>query len=270
MRAGRWWQSIKSEFGLVGGVRATEITYGASGWHPHFHELIFIAPNAIEREEISIEEICEALQELFAARWRIAVRAESLDASIERGINVSGKTADIAAYINKFARMPQEKESWGDSSEVALSPVKTARGGSQTPFELLFLARESPQHAALWAEYVQATKGKAALIWSRGTKAMLGIDEIRDQDVLDDADTQPVMIIHRFTVDQWGMLWKMGALPALLSAARAQSFELVWALVDRVEAALNTPDPALCKRHNIPLEPGKNCPVCEMDHLYAR
>lgn len=270
LRSGRWWQSIKSEFGLVGGVRATEITYGTAGWHPHFHELIFIAPGAIEREEISIEEISEALQALFAGRWREVLQGQGLDASHEHGIDVSTKTADIAAYINKFARMPQETESWGESSEITLSPVKTASRGSQTPFEILFLARNSPQHAALWAEYVQATKGKAALIWSRGTKAMLGIDEIRDQDVLDDTESQPVMIIHRFTADQWDQLWKLGAIPALLSAAKAQSFERVWAIVDKVEAALNTPDPALCKRHSIPLKPGEKCPICEMDHLYAR
>lgn len=265
MRSGRWWQSVKEEFYLVGGVRATEITYGDSGWHPHFHELLFIDAHAIGEGWISVEELTEALQTLMVKKWRDALQASGLDASIERGINVSSRTADVAAYINKFAKMPQESGAWGDSGEIALSPAKTARSGSQTPFEILFEAAHSPEHARLWAEYVRATKGKAALIWSRGTKAMLGIDEIRDQDIADDTDILPVMVIHRFTADQWDILWRMGAIAPLIAAAQAQSFERVWYLVDRVEEALAGKDLTRCHKHGIPLSRGEKCPVCEWE-----
>jgi len=53
MTAGRQWIQFKETFGLVGTIKAVEVTHGGNGWHPHIHVLFFVdAPmNDFDRDD---------------------------------------------------------------------------------------------------------------------------------------------------------------------------------------------------------------------------
>ena len=40
--AGRPWLRVKKQVGIVGTIRAVEVTHGENGWHPHLHVLVFV------------------------------------------------------------------------------------------------------------------------------------------------------------------------------------------------------------------------------------
>jgi hypothetical protein len=41
---GRRYQAFTDNFGVIGTIRALEVTHGENGWHPHFHILILLDP----------------------------------------------------------------------------------------------------------------------------------------------------------------------------------------------------------------------------------
>jgi hypothetical protein len=46
LRTGKAWTLFKQRYGVVGSIRALEVTYGAHGFHPHLHVLFFVAADA--------------------------------------------------------------------------------------------------------------------------------------------------------------------------------------------------------------------------------
>lgn len=133
-------QRIWSE-GVTASVRATEITYGANGWHPHVHVLL-------RTNEWGAEE-----QAALFARWQRSVDRE-LGAEFlpdaRHGLRWS-READggCAAYLAKVG--------------LELAGVgKEGRNGSLSAWELARRAAEEkdPKSLALWTEFQAATKGR--------------------------------------------------------------------------------------------------------------
>jgi len=57
------WQKLKAELGIVGYVRRLELTWGANGWHPHFHLQFLCAwatTNIVDRTRHHSRENAEA------------------------------------------------------------------------------------------------------------------------------------------------------------------------------------------------------------------
>lgn len=166
---------------MVGTVTATEVTGGgASGWHPHFHVLF----------------ICETPLELDQLRepWLAALRAEGLD-----GTGAGWRVQDASAagrYVGK----------WGAAEELSLSSRKKGRGG-RTPAQLLAdSCDEGDRRAAeLWKEFSAVFKGSRQLVWSRGLKALAGVDEVDDREAAQDEAQEGQQEEDRFNIpaDRW-------------------------------------------------------------------
>lgn len=80
------------------------------------------------------------------------------------------------------------------ASELVRSDVKTTRiVGNRTPFELLDATDETSR--ALWCEYVEATRGRRAITWSRHLRDKLGMDAERtDEEIIEDTEPAPLLV----------------------------------------------------------------------------
>lgn len=162
LRQHRAWRGIKAR--ISGTITATEMTHGANGWHPHFHEVLFI----------DAEDEAEALALVapLGDAWRASLRGKGLDgAAAAFDAQGAGAAGD---YLTK----------WGAGEELTLTGAKRGRRGGRTPRQLLRAAGEGDGQArALWAEYFRATSGRRRrqLVWSPGLKAAVGLDEVEDE-----------------------------------------------------------------------------------------
>jgi hypothetical protein len=166
-------------YGVIGRIRATEITRGAwNGWHPHLHVLIFAA------RDLTAEERALLLAALEKA-WTAALRklGRTREQSAEHGVTLRPVTSsEVGNYLSKI------QDHYGrDSSiglEMARSDAKKGRKKSRTPFEVLESAADGvASDVALWHEYEAATKGRRAIEWSRGLKARFAVAEVEDEDL---------------------------------------------------------------------------------------
>lgn len=175
---GRWYQGIKEQCQIQGSARALECTVGHNGWHPHYHELLFIAGDL----PVNFEETLQA-------RWVYSVQKVGGSASLENGLHLEEGSAAISEYLNKFGRLPMEG---GHSVEMELSHgyKKIARKESKTPFTLLHEASVGVEKSGrLFAEYANAMVGRALIRWSKGLRELLEIQPEAKSDTDHDGDT---------------------------------------------------------------------------------
>jgi len=183
----RRWADFKSS-GYVGQIKAVEITHGANGWHPYLHVLILTdGSESIEQDRQRLR----ALGTVFSQRVAARGGRSDVTSSASPGWNVRPvlDVAGIADYLTKV------EGGWGAGLEVARGDVKLARGSSSTPFQLLADARSGDKAAwELFAIYERVTAGKRRLLWSRGLKSRLGVEDLSDED-LADVEVEPDEIV---------------------------------------------------------------------------
>jgi hypothetical protein len=191
---------LRRDLGLVGTVRALEVTHGQHGWHPHGHVLLFVS--GVDRLKLS--------GRLFE-RWAWAVKAVGLGVAAQGAFSLQdGEMA--ARYAGK----------WGLAEEVTKAAVKQARSGGRTPFALLRDYRGGDKQAgALFREFVQAFKGRSQLRWSPGLRERLGLataksDELVAADKLDALDQLLGRIAHR----DWSFIVRDGLRGVVLEVLR--------------------------------------------------
>jgi hypothetical protein len=156
----------------VGNVRALEVVHGVSGWHPHYHALVFIAPGLPY-----LTPVCVALSERWSqvagAEWRADVRRVARDG-----------VAAVARYLTTDGVA-------GASYEVA-SPAAKIPAGRSYPQLLYDYGRfRSSVDAALVFEYAAALHGAHHLTVSPRLRRLYdfvdpaaGWSEIADDDIL--------------------------------------------------------------------------------------
>lgn len=165
---------------IVGTVRGLEVTVSnVNGWHPHIHELAF---SKLPQGEIDADELRAELSRLFV----LAMQKRGRYVHSEIGVNVRTDNV-LASYVAKMG----EGEKWGVVAELTKSPVKTGRGEDHFhPFELLDMVLSKNKDAArMFIEYAVSLKGKRQLSYSKGLRALLGLDvEISDQEIAERID----------------------------------------------------------------------------------
>lgn len=195
---GKAWVERRESLGLLGQIKATEITYGQNGWHPHLHVLLFT-------EKRSSVETVEKWREWLTTRWIATVQRVAEKAGVEgnfeptvlRGIDL--RIADGGGkVVGQYLAKVQEKQI-GRRTDVALEltrfDLKRGRAGSLSPFELLDVGQGSSSHderekaRCLWLEYYQATAGRRAIVWSRGLRDRFGLGaEADDETVVQESE----------------------------------------------------------------------------------
>lgn len=182
-------------------INAKEITFGSNGWHPHQHILLLstrpITDSYKEKMDISdinfdektkLNQFVKYHEELSSLWIKACVRAGLQSPSMEYGLDIrDGKYAD--RYVSK----------WGLENELTKGHIKKGREGGLTPFDLLQLSFNDVQvhgksSLRLYQEYGVSTKGLRQLVWARGLKKLLGIDEKTDEELAQETENMGILL----------------------------------------------------------------------------
>lgn len=188
LTAGRPWARLKEKYQVSGYIRSIEVTYGGNGWHPHAHVLMFLD------SDISSDQVEELRPKLYEL-WARSVERAGGKRPTEKGLDLQKLDSDGKLLARYLGKVQDEKQGWSAGAELARGDVKSGRGSSITPHQLL---DEHPDYdeqtrARLWREYYLVSKGRRAITWSRGLKSRCCIGEVSDEDILDEME-QTVMV----------------------------------------------------------------------------
>ena len=187
--------------GKVGAVRAWEKTYGKNGWHPHFHFLLYMNDDLIERDEkgnaLDDQPTLTMIRNSIAEKWQQVCKKAGLPCpDYEIGVDIRDGT-HASKYVGKYGDdIINMKNTWGSSDEMSKSHLKVddeapeslaaamMRDKGLTPWQLLELAHNGDKKAGdLFVEYAYATFGSAQLYWYQGTKDLYDLEsEIKERE----------------------------------------------------------------------------------------
>jgi len=207
-KAGRAWQDIQSAYGFIGSVRSKEVTYTESnGWHIHAHEEMLL-------EHKLSSEALERLTVDLKRRW-----VQLADANWKHGLDVQAGHEATNNYIAKFG-VESQKSTWTLEHEITKSGVKKASPSGRTPFGLL-AAYDAGDHTAgdLFREYSAAFKGQRQLVWTKGLRALLDLDEVEatDEELAESEQAEAVAVVS-LSAQQWRVVVWNDARAELLEA----------------------------------------------------
>lgn len=185
---------LLAPLGPIGKVRAVEITFGWNGWHPHIHCLIFTqrpaSPGALVEIESAIYGALASYVERTLGRSLIAERAVDL-----RPVVLANATAR-AEYVAGMDAMLA-------GFEVVRGDTKDGRKNARTIREIAAGAVAGEMgDVALWHEYEMATKGRQSLVWSPGLKALLGVEDVTDEEAADPEEAGDEVVCE-LTMSDW-------------------------------------------------------------------
>lgn len=241
VRSSAWRRFANELGGILGTIRASEVTYGVNGWHPHLHVLVLT--NSAELTPGSWHEARgDRPSDWLRHRWRDLVREHlgaehtPLDAY---GVDVrqcceARDAEQFAAYISKLGL------------EVTDPGTKSGRlKTSRTPLQIAYDWSQSwdPRDGWLWAEYAAVYKGKKQLRWSRGLRAAFGLPERPDWELAADEDRQTVddVLIAAIPRELWEVIRALPTGPAELLSAAEQGADAVAAHLIRLSSRPPTP-----------------------------
>lgn len=182
-------------------INAKEITHGLNGWHPHQHILLLSTKPITDsyHDKVNISDINlnekSKLNQFFKYHdelskiWIYCCKRAGLQApTVQYGLDIrDGQYAD--QYISK----------WGLENELTKGNIKKGRQGGLTPFDLLQLSfndieihGKSPLR--LYQEYGVSTKGLRQLVWARGLKKLLCIEEKSDEELAQETENMGITL----------------------------------------------------------------------------
>lgn len=208
LRSGKVWAKMRKSVEMAGLIRSLEVVIGDNGWHPHTHELWFT------KKPVGEYWISE--------QWEKAcVKAGLLDPDNEAQVRAFRlhsvdvrEDVDVGDYLAK----QDDSRAWGLSDELAKATSKVGRSKGIHPHGLLHRGLEGD--IARYIEYVDATKGKRQLYWSKGLKDLVGIDDVTDEELADES-REVADVLGLLTADQWQCVIGNDCRAELLEAAHS-------------------------------------------------
>lgn len=187
LRAGEPYARFRKSLGVLGVIRGSEVTYGNNGWHFHTHEILIVkATSDITEWESWLKE------RWLGACEKVGFTISDKASVLEHGCDIlkrDGKVVDCHAsdYLAKFG------QTWGIDKELSKGASKIANSdkardfAGKTPFDLV--SREN-----LFLEYLEATKGKSQLFWSKGLKKLVGLVDKTDEQLVEENEDNADLI----------------------------------------------------------------------------
>lgn len=237
LKAGRGGMALRLRSRYVGDIRGSEVTHGASGWHPHLHALWFVGGKldaqklerelvpawaaAVERVWVRFEQaisrgiegtLSEAqARKIFGSRYTKDTDVHSAAAAFARAFETLGTRSELIAPSD--AHGVDVRPCTGTGAYIAkmgleVSRIVGKRGKSQasrTSWEVAQDAADGDlQSKALWAEHARDMFGARQLTWSRGLRAALGMTiERSDEEIAADPPEQDERQIGTIEAGVW-------------------------------------------------------------------
>lgn len=185
LKSGRQWRGFTEYYEIVGNIRASEITHGDNGWHPHIHMIL------VGKVPWTDDTLIE-MQGLLGRLWMSALEKEGRSCSVANGCRI---TRGAAEYVTK---------EWAVEHELTKQPTKRARDGGRSPLELLHDSCQGDTKAGnLWLEYYFSMKGRAQLVWSRGLRDLMGLNTQPTDEELAASEEPDMEVVATLTTSQW-------------------------------------------------------------------
>lgn len=172
---GRPWDKFKQSIGMVGTVRALEVTHGSHGWHPHLHVLVLAAPGW----EAATMPDGEPVSDWLLDRWRSMVsRYVGAEHEPDDEHAIGWTPCTDGKYLAKLGL------------EVSDPGAKAARNGNRTPLEIArdLVDDRKRSDRALWRIYCRAMHGARQLTWTQGLRQRAGIPDKTDAELAQDEE----------------------------------------------------------------------------------
>jgi hypothetical protein len=225
MRTGAPWKRFKSAIGYQGLIRSLELTHGASGWHPHTHELWFVSAKAN----------AEGMQREISTQWESAcIRAGLLTPEKVEAFRVYA--VDVKGWCSTGDYLAKQDDSrhWGTDRELAKGGSKAGKATGKHPFGLLAAAAEGDRRAGrLFLSYAIAIRGRRQLLWSPGLKAKAGITERTDEQLAEE-QREEADVLGLVGTGDWERVRRYQRRAQLLDAAEAGGWPAVQAELARL------------------------------------
>lgn len=204
--SGRASERFRDDNGIVGMVRALELTHGLNGWHPHLHVLMFF----------NCDVPIITFEQAIKARWSECVQSAGRYASWEHGCDVRFSDSDISNYIAKWGKDP----GWTTAHEMTKAVTKTGRRKGRTPMQLLadYLGGDSAA-GRLWLQYAVNLKGERQLRWSAGLRERLGLMKEKTDEEIAIEQEEIAVILSSLTTGAWRIVLANDARGELLEVA---------------------------------------------------
>jgi hypothetical protein len=216
MIRGAPWKRFAKRVGLVGLIRALEVTHGPeNGWHPHIHALVLTG------RRLDTAELSDAAMWL-SERWQECVhRALGDEHRPDYAHGCDLRPCHSADYI---AKLGLELTAPGRS--------KRAKGQNRTPMEIAydFVTEGRRRDSDLWNDFCESMYGARMLTWSNDLRKKLGMPaEVSDEELSELAEAHEVLVL--IAGRDWDRLRDTpGARTALLEAAEREGLRGLTAL----------------------------------------
>ena len=201
------WKKWVRDNGIIGTVRALEVTHGGNGWHPHFHTIFFI-------------ELEEPMDPFNLMEEEFLLRKEWIKALDDCGLPGGN---EHAATLQDGTRAWNYVAKWGLESELTKSHLKDGKKGGRNPLTDILRdivkGKELKKNYSLFREYADSMKGRSQLLWSRGLKDNLKIEDVSDE-IIAETPMEEAEIYATITLEQWRKILKKGLRGQVLEEAR--------------------------------------------------
>lgn len=266
MTRGAAWARCVAELGIVGSIRALEVTHGANGWHPHLHVVLLLRNPPDQSDLLEVDGSTEWLHPRrgwLIDRWiemcrrymdpavRCRCGAEYTAAELRRcAVCRCGADLAIAGSSPSSGRaVPDEQHgisltALGASDYLAklglevTHPGKRGRRGSRTPLEIAddWARWGRARDARLWRTYCAAMVGARQMTWSRDLRRRFGLRERTDLELAtEDEPSSDDRIIATIPLERWRIVRSIrGATARILEAAERGGRSAVHACLDRL------------------------------------
>jgi hypothetical protein len=164
-------------------------------------------------------------------RWGSAVKSAGGFASYQHGCDVRFSDADIADYIAKWGKDPK----WTAAHEMTKSVSKYASNDGRTPLQLLSDYFYGDTDAGrLWLQYALNFKGQHQLYWSRGLRALLGLEPEKSDEELATEQEEIAIILASLSIGAWRVVVANDARAELLEVAASGDKQQVLAFLGQL------------------------------------
>jgi hypothetical protein len=210
---GKPWARMRRELGVIGMVRALEVTHGANGWHPHLHVLVLLDRVIPVGEVFEVDGADRWVPRTLGRvidRWREMVRryiGAAFEPDDHHGVNlVPCHQADYVSKLGLEISDPGQKEGRSAKGrtplQIASDYADASQGARRGRAELRAQKRRDGE---LWRIYCEGMRGARQLTWTRGLKAAFGIVDRADRDCAmeEEAPDSPSVVVGRIDSETW-------------------------------------------------------------------
>lgn len=229
-------QGLKETYGIKGIIRATEVTVGKNGFHPHIHALVIFDPGC-DGEETAYR--AEKIGAFMHKKFKKGLGKVGLESWRDFGgfhVSVMDSTAeDVARYATKASRLsgleidPKTRKLGLESTRGDLKTGRKDPEGekSLTPLELLEVAVSGDEKARKqWQAFATVSQGRRWLVIPAELRELAGLNtEKSDEEVA--AETYEGFEVASVSRESWRetKLWlHTSELLTILETAGAEQF----------------------------------------------